>query len=206
MGYITSFNGKIKIKSTECKLYIKNYLLGKDDEDSDFKLNDSRFDEGQSILFIDEEWKNYDDNLQFILFKIARLDCEAKGEIEASGEEQGDFWKIIIEKGRIFEQKGEIVYKDKKEWKTKFDEDDLNELHSIITPYKSLIYCDKCKKELDLSKFDFRNRGYYDLIISSTKLRMLCQSCYKNIKQSFIKKQEIESNLIEINKSIEEFK
>jgi hypothetical protein len=208
MGYDTQFNGEIKISSEECKLYIKNYLLREYDGDGDWDgLNDSSFDDETNILTIDEDWKNYEDEMQFVLFKIIKLDPKAKGTIEAKGEESDDFWKIVIKEGKLFEQKGKIVYSEGKEWRdADFDEDDLKEIKETILPFKSIIYCDKCKNKIDFKVFDFRKRGYYEEIIKNTKFKFLCDKCYKEVKKPLAEKKKIESDLSSINKELEGFK
>ncbi len=188
MGYETRYDGEIKIKSEECKKLIQNILLREDEEGEFYReLYESKFDEKKGILTIDEDRKNYEEEMEDIFSLIAYYDKEAKGEIIAEGEDGEDKQRFTIIEGKVFEEEGYIAYKNKKNITSKYSKDDLEEIDEIILKSKTKLQCDKCKKDLDFKKFKFQTRGYYEEI-KELGYNDLCEFCYKKLKQLIVDK------------------
>lgn len=197
MGYSTSYVGEIKIISEDCKKFIQNYLLREDDNDEFYRaLFDSSFDEKKGILTLNEDRKNYGEEMEDILSLIAYYDHKANGEILAEGEDGEDKERFILINGKVYREEGFIGYKNKKEITCSYKKGDLEEIDELINKSKVQLSCDKCKAKIDLQKFNFSKRGYYDQI-KELGYENICEKCYKEIKKVITEKNKAEAELNE---------
>jgi len=107
MGYDTSYYGNIKLKSGKAINILKK-LIKEENEPFEYTEGIELKNSGLSI----SSYENIDSGemLKICLF-VANLDKKSYGEIECKGEEDYDFWKIIINDGKVSTKEGEIVYK-----------------------------------------------------------------------------------------------
>ncbi len=139
MGYETSYEGDIKLSSMEKADKLKEFILEGEDEGTDgfeshFELEGIEL-EGKNIL-IGGYGKIYDEVLEKFCLFIAKFDPDSVGEINCSGEETGDYWRVFIEGGKALIQAGYIEYSSEgRELKNK----EINKKVYEITKDKSLI-------------------------------------------------------------------
>lgn len=76
------------------------------------------------------------------------------------------------------------------------------EIYEAITS-KEKKFCDKCKTELNLAKFKFQNRGYYEEIKEKHKFSNLCETCYSELKKPFAEIKKLQTEIISKEKEIE---
>jgi hypothetical protein len=205
MGYTTSYQGEIKVFSEDCKKFIQNYLLREDDQDDFYRaLFDSEFDEKKGILTMNEDRKNYEEEMEDIFSLIAHYDKKAEGEILAEGEDGEEKEKFTISNGKVLREEGFIGYKNKKDITSSYEDDDLEEIDELISKSKVKLSCDKCKGKIDLQKFNFKNRGYYDTI-HDLGYENLCEKCYKEIKKVLTEKLNAQQQLADKEKKLQQF-
>jgi hypothetical protein len=189
MGYCTRYDGEIKVFSDEAKKLIQNIFLREDDEGEFVReLYDSKFNEKKGILTVDEDRKNYNEEMEDIFSLIAYFDKKAKGTIIAEGEDGEDKERFVISEGKVFREEGYLAYKNKKNITHKYKKDDLEEINEVIEKSKSNPTCERCLNSIDLKKFKFQTRGYYEEIKKEFGYEDLCQKCYIMLKAPIIER------------------
>lgn len=196
MGYETNYHGEIKIKSEECKKLIQNVLLAGEEGEFYRELFESEFDEKKGVLTIDEDRKNYEEEMEDIFSLIAHYDKEAKGEIIAEGEDGEDKEKFTISEGKVFEEEGFVAYKNKKNITQKYKKEDLEDIDKIIQKSKLKLKCEKCGCDLDFKKFKFQTRGYYEQIKEEFGVEDICENDYKKLKKLIVDRDKAKSDLL----------
>lgn len=196
MGYETTYNGEIKIFSEEAKKLVQNILLREDEEGEFFReLYDSDFDEKKGILKLNEDRKNYNEEMEDIFSLIAHFDNKAKGSIFAEGEDGEDKEKFTISDGKVFREKGHIEYTGKKEITLKYKKEDIEDIEEVIAKSKLNLSCERCKNKLDLKKFKFQTRGYYEAIKAEFGYKEICEKCYKELKKPIVERDKAKAEL-----------
>lgn len=94
-----------------------------------------------------------------------------------------------------------VISTEKYNAKDVIDEDIYKEITS-----KEKKYCDKCKTELNLAKFNFANRGYYTEINTKHKYTLLCEKCYTELKKPFSEIRKLQSEIDLKQKEIDKLK
>ena len=197
MSYMTRYDGKIEIYSEKCKKMIKLYILDDSENEYGDTLFESTFDEYSDTLTIDEDRRNYNEEMESIFDLIVFYDKRAEGVIDAIGEDGEGRERFTIKNGRVINEKGYIAYKDREDitdmpW-------NIEEINEIMVAADKV--CDCCKDKLNLKSFNFETRGYYNDIIDNTKYKDLCKKCYTKIKVPFAEKRKLE---LELQKKEEE--
>ncbi len=203
MGYFTKYNGKIEL-TNETVIKLINYMLdNSDSDDYNLHLFDSYLE--NNILYIEEDRKNYDEEMEFIFSLICEFDKNATGEIISEGEDGEGKERFIIKKGNLFREEGYIAYKNIKNITIKTSEKEINNLKENLNIFEKERICEKCGKKID-KKFIFKNRGYYKEIIKELNFNELCENCYKQIKIPFVEIKKLDIAKDKLNKDINNFK
>ena len=204
MGYCTRYYGDIKIFSEDCKLLIEHLLSRSNDEAQQHEcflfLSESKFD--GKTLHIDEDWKNYNDNMESVLSLIAMFDKSAQGVVTAEGEDGEGLQRFAIFGGKLTQEEGYIAYKNKEDGTIEFEEDILDEFRLQIKRLKNLIKCQKCNEPIDIKKFDFTRRKYYEEVKLLSKHDNLCEKCYRSYKKIVLELNAIEQKKNELLKGV----
>lgn len=74
-------------------------------------------------------------------------------------------------------------------------------LSAIRNPIK--LFCEKCKVELNVLKFDFKTRGYYLEVRGKWGYTYICQKCYEDLKKPFVEIKKLEDEIKDKQKAIE---
>lgn len=112
MGYITNYYGEIFLSNKKVIKIIKR-LLKNGEYPFEYSLNGEFSivpNDKNTYLSISCNWKDYNDEMLKLCSFISFLDKNCQGNIECSGEEKDDIWKIIIENGKVKRVNGFIEY------------------------------------------------------------------------------------------------
>lgn len=147
MGYVTYFSGQMEFSNK------KSYDFAKEcfnlDDDSNYSLYDSDYDDKNLIINICEDWKDYDDAMMSICSMALYLDKDVKINIDCSGEENGDLWEIRLVDRKLIVNNGRIVYDDVRD----VDEEGLKTQKYLQRLY-DVTKDDKLLKELVINKLE----------------------------------------------------
>jgi len=137
------------------------------------------------LLQTDEEWP--------YLTKV--FGCDQRGD-------EG-MWRLWAHEGKvIIQQLGfKILKTETYKAKDLIDEDVLKALKNTKKEY-----CNKCNTELNLAKFDFKNRGYYMEVSTGTNYKMLCQKCYDELKKPYAEIKKLQDEIALKQKAITELR
>lgn len=132
MGYITDYYGHIKFSNKSKFQKVKSLYKKKV---RFFELcEDFYFNDEELSLDIGIDWKDYDNLMEKVCKAISLIDKKCSGEIECSGEDKEDIWKIKIEEGNVKLFVGKIVYEERGE----FDNLEVKKLVYEVTKDKEL--------------------------------------------------------------------
>ncbi len=206
MGYCTRYDGEIKLNNNKVKIFIEKILLDDTDcvgdmTDWDMTLFESELKDDKLIL--NEDRKNYNEEMEQILNTILHYDNKATGEIIAEGEDGENKERIILKDGKLFTEEGFIDYRNPKDI-TEYETEDYEELDEDLERFDDSKCCEKCSKVIN-PKFIFNRRGYHEEITEATKYKEICQKCYDKLKEPFAKKRKIEQELRAVDSEIEKF-
>lgn len=210
MGMYTDFTGEIKLKDKAVISYIKIQLkLGFDDADypiGNFYDADIKGD----TLRIHSYERNYEEDIETALAMLIILDPNAEGEVLSTysdGTIEHDpkiREKFVLKNSKVYKsvlKEVKLTYGKEDIYNVDFDEETIQERIESVKRCSSVRLCQKCSKKIE-EKFDFKKRGYYDEIHDLSKYKDICQSCYNKLKEPFVKKRKLESELDSVNKEI----
>lgn len=106
------------------------------------------------------------------------------------GKEDGGY-RVFAEKGNIIIQQltFKVIGTEKYKKEDLFEKEDLDYIKEIEEKL-----CDRCDNKIDY-KFRFENRGYFEEISKSSNYKKICEKCYKQLKEPFVKKRKLESEI-----------
>lgn len=136
MGYETSYYGTIKLSSKEIGEKILK-IINDSDEDLEGHFGLEEIKIIGTSLTINGWGKIYEDVLEKFCLFVAKVDKKSYGEIECSGEEEEDYWRVVIKDGKAIIQNGEIRYDEKSG--REFKDNDVNKDVYKITKDKTLL-------------------------------------------------------------------
>jgi len=117
MGYTTYYNGNIFLKSKKAIKIIEKLIEDKEypfeDDFEEIELTEDCDKDGSNkkvYLSINCGWRNYENDMEKVCLFIVSLDEKANGIITCSGEEEDDFWRIVIKNGLVIFEQGYIQY------------------------------------------------------------------------------------------------
>ena len=204
MGYCTAYDGKIQITTEQGKRFVQT-MLQKDhsDDHGTLSLFYSKFNEKDSVLTMSEDGKFYDDEIERILSLLAKFDKGACGVIVSQGEEEDDKKRFTLSKGKLYCETGYVAYKEKKDITNDYDDSDsMDEIKETMDRFAVSLKCDKCKSAIDLIKFDFSKRGYYEEVKHWTGFLNLDEKCYRALKKTLLEIAELDKKKTELTASL----
>lgn len=138
MGYTTDYYGSIKLSSKDIEDKLEKFIKDNGgDWDEYFDLEGIELVDGKII--IGGYSKMYKEELEKFCLFIAKIDKKSSGEIECSGEEKDDLWKIIVANGKVDIEQGYITYKDGVEFKSNEINKDVYKITKDKTLLKEII-------------------------------------------------------------------
>lgn len=116
---------------------------------------------------------------------------------------EGGMFRVYAKEGEVTVQSlgFKVLKTDKYKAKEELDED----LYEAITS-REKVFCEKCKTELNLAKFKFQNRGYFEEIKSKHEFNNLCSICYIELKKPFAEINKLQSEIASKEQKINELK
>ncbi len=134
MGYETSYYGRIKLSSQDIEDKLEKFI---EDNGGDYE---EYFEiDGIEVCDISVSIggcsKMYNEELEKFCLFIAKIDSKSSGEIECSGDEDDDLWRIIIADGEVKVEQGYVTYKDGRE----FEDSSINKDVYKVTKDKTLL-------------------------------------------------------------------
>lgn len=110
MGYLTVFEGDVKLSKLHHVRTLKKFV------DNDGVYHEIEVEENNLYVRINTHIKNSDEDMQKLAYFIALIDRNAIGEIECTGEDTGDLWRIRIKNGRSWIENGRVVYDESEDY------------------------------------------------------------------------------------------
>ncbi len=135
MGYITDYNGTIKLSSKEIEKKLEEFIKA-NGEGWDEYFDLEGIEVCETRVRLNGYGKLYSEQLHKFCLFIAKIDRESFGKIECKGEDSDDLWRIVVSEGEIAINVGYISYSDEDE---KFDSKDINKDIYAITKDKTLL-------------------------------------------------------------------
>jgi hypothetical protein len=204
MGYMTRYDGEVKLNNEKVKALVRLML---DDSDCDGTMSDwgNHLFESKlknDKLIVDEDRKNYEGEMEHIFSLIVHFDDKAEGKIVAEGEDGEGKERFILKNGIVFREEGYIEYKNKEDISEDIEEDEdlLEQLENLTNENM----CENCNKIID-SKFIFRNRGYFEEINEKYKYDKICENCYGKLKKPFAEIRKLKQEINEREQKIKQF-
>ena len=144
MGYETDYNGIIYLNSEKAIKIITKLVEDKkypfEDEFEEIELTEDCDKDGSNkevYLSINCGWKEYENEMEKICLFVSLLDKKAKGIIDCRGEENDDFWRIVIGGGKVVVEQGHIEYS--KNGREEFNDTETKKKVYEITKDKKLL-------------------------------------------------------------------
>ena len=144
MGYTTYYNGNIFLKSKKAIKIIekliedKEYPFEDDFEEIELTEDCDKYGSNKKVyLSINCGWKEDYNEMEKMCLFVSILDKRAKGIIDCRGEENDDFWRIVIGGGKVAVERGYIEYS--KNRREEFNDTETKKKVYEITKDKKLL-------------------------------------------------------------------
>lgn len=204
MGMYTDFSGEIIINDKRVLKYIEQQIkLGYDDADYPFGFffDDTKI-KGNKLI-VDSYERNYENEVETALAGLIKLDPTATGVVlstysDGTIEDNPEIReRFTLRDAKIFKaklKKCELIYNEDKEYKVNFDKEEFQDIINNLNKIEESKVCIICRSKVDIIKFNFIKRGYYNKIKEETGIESLCEKCYKKLKTHIKEKEELKKD------------